>query len=302
MIMNPKRIKFLIDIDESIDKLSKDFPQEPIINKLQDKFYNLANKQFIKSAYQGLHELTVEDVLKKQASEFYKDFPQSIKKELIESFVEMEHQRRRDNYFEFCISLLRQIECVVNYYFKSYNLLSLVIRDSQSRKQLFVNTNVKAIYESGSFKKLEQAEFPHTKFGINKSGNYYFKSFINFFLPYHYQDISDIQKILSDLDKNGFKIKFNMVLYYTFFKGKANMIEFEEKENLLDEIYQQRHVVHGGKISGILQKQSDNIQLDTQETTIMDSFHNQYNNYLKYQGFLADFMQKVSNSPNLSLI
>lgn len=207
MIMNPKRIKFLIDIDESIDKLSKDFPHEPIINKLQDKFYNLANKEVIKSAYQGLHELTVEDVLKKQASEFYKDFPQSIKKELIESFVEMEHQRRRDNYFEFCISLLGQIECVVNYYFKNYNLLNLVIRDSQSRKPLFVNTNIKGIYESGIFKKLEQIEFPHTKFGINKSGNYYFKSFINFFLPYHYQDISDIQKILSDLDKNGFKYK-----------------------------------------------------------------------------------------------
>lgn len=62
-----------------------------------------------------IYEHCIEKIIKKQADEFYKDFPlESIKNTLIRDFVRMESFRRRDNFLDFCLALYQQIEGITN--------------------------------------------------------------------------------------------------------------------------------------------------------------------------------------------
>lgn len=62
-----------------------------------------------------IYEYCIEEIIRKQANEFYKDFPlQSIKDTLIGDFVRMESFRKKDNFGDFCLALYQQIECMTN--------------------------------------------------------------------------------------------------------------------------------------------------------------------------------------------
>ena len=62
-----------------------------------------------------IYEHCIEKIIKKQADEFYKDFPlEAIKNTLIGDFVRMESFRRKDNFGDFCLALYQQIECMTN--------------------------------------------------------------------------------------------------------------------------------------------------------------------------------------------
>lgn len=62
-----------------------------------------------------IYEYCIEQILQKQANEFYQDFPiKSIIPSLVDDFVRMESFRRKDNFSDFCLALYQQIECVTN--------------------------------------------------------------------------------------------------------------------------------------------------------------------------------------------
>ena len=62
-----------------------------------------------------IYEYCIEKILRKQAEEFYKDFPiTSIVQTLVEDFVRMESFRRKDAFGDFCVSLYQQIENITN--------------------------------------------------------------------------------------------------------------------------------------------------------------------------------------------
>lgn len=62
-----------------------------------------------------IFEYCIEKIIRKQAAEFYVDFPiKSIVPSLIEDFVRMESFRRKDQFGDFCLSLYQQIECITN--------------------------------------------------------------------------------------------------------------------------------------------------------------------------------------------
>lgn len=62
-----------------------------------------------------IYEYCIEKVIRRQATEFYTDFPlESIVPILIEDFVRMESFRRKDQFGDFCLSLYQQIECITN--------------------------------------------------------------------------------------------------------------------------------------------------------------------------------------------
>lgn len=63
-----------------------------------------------------IHEQCIETVLREQATEFYKDFViESLRPQLTEDFIKMEHWRRRNNVYEFGMAVFQQIECIMNY-------------------------------------------------------------------------------------------------------------------------------------------------------------------------------------------
>jgi len=62
-----------------------------------------------------IYEYCIEKIIRKQATEFYKEFPiKSITLELIDDFVRMEFFRRKDDFGNFCLTLYQQIENITN--------------------------------------------------------------------------------------------------------------------------------------------------------------------------------------------
>jgi len=68
------------------------------------------------SLVQNIYEYCIENIIDKQAEEFYSDF--KIKEKLIEDYKNMEHERRRDDFERFCLSMYQQIELIMNKPFK----------------------------------------------------------------------------------------------------------------------------------------------------------------------------------------
>lgn len=62
-----------------------------------------------------IYEYCIEKIIRKQAEDFYKDFPiTSIVSTLIDDYVRMESFRRKDNFGDFCLALYQQIENITN--------------------------------------------------------------------------------------------------------------------------------------------------------------------------------------------
>ena len=62
-----------------------------------------------------IYEYCIEKIIRKQAEDFYKDFPiASIVSTLIDDYVRMESFRRKDNFGDFCLALYQQIENITN--------------------------------------------------------------------------------------------------------------------------------------------------------------------------------------------
>ena len=62
-----------------------------------------------------IYEYCIEEVVRKQAAEFYADFPlPELIPELVKDYTRMEYFRRKDNFWDFCLALYQQIECITN--------------------------------------------------------------------------------------------------------------------------------------------------------------------------------------------
>lgn len=119
-MQDKKKLKKLIQI---IGDLIKIEGNEWLVNELlQTIGYAKSVEEVAKhSVIQNIHEYCVEKNINKQAEEFYKSFPiDYIKEQLIIDFVKMEHERRRDDFENFCLCLYQQIENIINYLFDNY--------------------------------------------------------------------------------------------------------------------------------------------------------------------------------------
>ena len=94
-----------------------------------------------------IYEYCIEDVLQRQAEEFYANFPvPELVPRLIEDFIRMERFRREDNFGDFSLAAYQQIEAIVNYVHKKLSALTFfdIIKDQpafannqiQDRKKL----------------------------------------------------------------------------------------------------------------------------------------------------------------------
>ena len=62
-----------------------------------------------------IYEYCMEKVVRKQAEDFYSDFPiPSIINNLVDDYCRMEFFRRKDAFGDFCLALYQQIECISN--------------------------------------------------------------------------------------------------------------------------------------------------------------------------------------------
>lgn len=119
-MQDKNKLKKLIQI---IGDLIKIEGNEWLVNELLQIIGNANSFEEVAkhSVIQNIHEYCVEEKINKQAIEFYKSFPiDVIIEQLVIDFVKMEHERRRDDFENFCLCLYQQIENITNYLFDNY--------------------------------------------------------------------------------------------------------------------------------------------------------------------------------------
>lgn len=115
------------------------------------------------SLIQNIHEYCVEQKIEKQATEFYSSFPiDELKPQLILDYKKMEHERRRDDFENFCLCLYQQIENITNFLFDNNilqnweinkNKIAYKFPDGKSITQNdLILGNAKDWYANGKFK------------------------------------------------------------------------------------------------------------------------------------------------------
>lgn len=89
-------------VDEVLNAVNLVSPQESITKQ---------------SVLYKINEHCIEKISNEHAQSFYSKFPiDELKQQLIVDFVQMEHQRRRGDFKNFCLCVYQQIECVVGYF------------------------------------------------------------------------------------------------------------------------------------------------------------------------------------------
>lgn len=175
------------------------------------------------SVIQNIHEYCVERKIEKQATEFYNSFPiQEIKDQLIQDFKKMEHERRRDDFENFCLCLYQQLENITNILFDNkININWNSERNQTAIKSSFDETQRKYVLPNIGGTTLEQLVFQGT-----------------------------------DTSKWYANRKFRAVLYYFYF-GK-NVVKDDYEFNSIyyvhEEIYQMRNQNHRGSKPSPYQK------------------------------------------------
>lgn len=179
-----------------------------------------------------IYEYCIEDVIRKQAEDFYKDFPlESIKPILIEDFVRMESFHRKDNFDDFCLSLYQQIECITNKLCENSALSEITSKMWGCHAYVKEDKDApidisKRVYGDYSIASLI---FP----GQNKkTGN-----------------LNSIEKSQSTLQTQYASDKMRILVYFLGYKAMMRSSEYDsyiEFTSLLSDIYQCRNMNHRG--------------------------------------------------------
>ncbi|MDX1651899.1 MAG: hypothetical protein R3277_05370 [Brumimicrobium sp.] len=167
------------------------------------------------SLIQNIHEYCVEQKIDKQAKEFYHSFPLvEIKDQLILDYSKMEHERRRDDFENFCLCMYQQIENISNFLFdKKIESVWNSEKNQIAVKSFFDRTQRKYVLPSTGGTSLEQLVFQGT-----------------------------------DTSKWYANRKFRAVLYFFYFKKNVTRDDYEFNSIYFthEEIYQMRNQNHRG--------------------------------------------------------
>lgn len=213
------------------------------------------------SLVQNIHEYCIEQKINQQSIAFYETFPiHKIKDQLISDYRKMEHERRRDDFQNFCLCLYQQIENITNFLVENeINKVWATEKDKMAVKSYYNSDLRKYVFPDSGGTTLEMLvlKFPDAPKLKGKS-----------LLEWHAGP------------------KFRSVVYFYYF-GK-NVIrtdyEFNRVCHVQNEIAQIRNQNHrGGKLTGKQQEIVNKIK----------DFESRY--YFKFYGFLQDFVNKVES-------
>lgn len=111
------KLKKLVEIFDEILKIKEnEWLVDDLLRMIEKNFK--VNELAKNSIIREIHEHCIEQVTENQAKDFYKDFPmEKIKNSLIIDFKKMEHERRRDDFYNFGLCLYQQIENITQHLF-----------------------------------------------------------------------------------------------------------------------------------------------------------------------------------------
>lgn len=285
--MDLKRLRFLMDLQEQLDVLEISLGKEhPDVISAKEKFYLLAGKEFENSVIRMVHEQAVEPVIFKQAQEFYnslKIYPllsAGAQKHLFNDFVQMEHQKRRDDFERFCTAVFQQLEFVINELFE--------------KSTVFEKLKIERKYLLYSYHKYNEST---KEMSILRRGFTLESQLLGLYNndKRRFYDEADYNTFWTGAKRGNVKEitqKFKIIVYYFYFSEEVfNEERYNEILKTFEEIKLMRNKVHRG--SSFYDKQKE----------IIERVENsRYICYLKYHGFLMDIMNQISLTKNLSLL
>lgn len=179
-----------------------------------------------------IYEYCIEKIIRRQAEEFYANFPvKSIIPVLVEDFVRMEYFRRKDNFGDFCLSLYQQIECMTNKLCEDSKLSEIASKMWGCNAYVKEEKNIPidlAVRLKGDFS-IANLIFP----GLNKkTGN-----------------LNSVEKSKSALQTQYARDKMRILVYFLGYKAMMKSGEYDsfiEFTSLLSDIYQCRNMNHRG--------------------------------------------------------
>lgn len=217
------------------------------------------------SVIQNIHEYCVEQKIEKQATEFYNSFPiQEIKDQLIQDYKKMEHERRRDDFENFCLCLYQQIENITNCLFETG-----VVSTWNNVKH---NIAIKSFYDRNQ-----------KQYVLPTNGGTSIEKLV-------FQNTNPID----DLSKWHANRKFRAILYFFYFNKEVTRDDYAFNSIYFthEEIYQMRNQNHRGSKPSEYQKK-----------TLIKIQGNESKYYFKFYGFLQDFITQIEyNVSNQSIL
>lgn len=213
------KLKKLLDIVEELLKIDgNSWMVEDLLSRLNKAITDDKNSSLLNDIY----EYCIEDVIKKQATDFYADFPcAEIRPILVNDYIRMERFRRQNNFEDFCMSLYQQIECITN----------TIIKDS-------------------SFKEIAKKLMNYPAY-VNRKDEYernldnHF-SVANLIFRKNFKEKKD--KKISDLPAID---KIRVIMYFICYKGRMKNIDynnFNEFGEIVYQLYQYRNKNHRGDV------------------------------------------------------
>lgn len=225
-----------------------------------------------------IYEYCIEKVVRKQAQEFYSDFPiPSVRSLLIEDFCRMETFRRKDNFGDFCLSLYQQIECMTNSLCTNNDLNIIAERMWGHPAYIKTGQGITPSLELRADNDYSVAScvFP----GINKKTG----------LPYA------VEKSKSSLQSLYANDKIRCVVYFLGYKAAMKSSDYDnykEFTSLLSDLYQCRNMNHRG-----------NALTSWEKNTLDQILPYKAVYYLKFLGALTLYVEQIkrgwSNIPIL---
>ena len=210
-----------------------------------------------------IYEYCIEQIIRRQASEFYASFPiKSIKPQLIADFVNMEFFRRKDDFGNFCIALYQQIENITNKLCEDSKLSNIV--DKMWAYPAYVKEGIISNRPESDYC-IAKLIFP----GENKKTGQ----------PYYFE------KSKSALQTQYANDKMRIIIYFIGYQAAMKNSDYEsfiEITSLLNDIYQCRNMNHRG-----------NTLTEWEEKTLKRILPMKSFCYFLYLGALAHYIQLI---------
>lgn len=247
----------------TIDKITRLTQQNAEFDMELRKQLNVASANSVLSEDERInqiYEYCIEEIIRKQANEFYTDFPlQSIKDTLIGDFIRMESFRRKDNFGDFCLSLYQQIECITNKLCEKKDLSDITEK----------------MWGQPAYLKIEKDKEPSI---YSRSGDYTIASLL-------FGKTNAFEKSRKSLQAQYAIDKIRTIVYFLGYKAKMKNSDFDsflEITSLLNDIYQCRNMNHRGNTQNQWEK-------NTYDKIIpLKSLY-----YFKFLGVLAQYVEYI---------
>ena len=205
-----------------------------------------------------IYEYCIEKIIRRQATEFYSDFPiESITDQLIDDFVNMEFFRRKDDFGNFCIALYQQIENITNKLCEKRALSDIV-------EKMWAYP---AYVKEGRIDNRPDSEYSIAKLIFPGASNRYFER----------------SKVTLQSQYAGDKIR--IIVYYLGYKAALENKDYDsyvKYTSLMNDIYQCRNMNHRGNTLTEWEQNTLNRILP------MKSFY-----YFKFLGALAQYIKYI---------